>query len=113
MMIFDKQTLSGYGRETGHPLEGPLEAFLLANRDWILAIGATVSWRIVFKPWAAAHVCVTPENLRPQVNERLIAAGFNTNMPQWDRHSDGHVMKGKPPVMIQVLMPAPSSVNVR
>jgi hypothetical protein len=97
----------GFNQATGHPLEKPLTAFLWANADWIVTHGAVVSWKTARKPWAEAVVLVTPAAFRTRVNERLIAAGFKTSLPHWDRHLDGHELVGEPPLTIHVFLPAP------
>ncbi len=85
----------GLVEATGHPLEGPLARFLAANGVWIADHGAALSFRIIKKPWAPALVMVD-ERLRVEVNRRLQAAGFKTNIPEYPRHADGHLMKNHP-----------------
>jgi len=101
----------GLFKATGHPLEEPLSRFLLENEPWILSQGATVSFRIIKKPWAEAGVLVTHDAqvesvegaLRQEMNRRLTAAGFKTNLPKFDRHADGRILTDHPGKMIEIL----------
>ena len=88
----NRRNFVGLFKATGHPLEEPLSQFLLQNEQWISAQGATMSFRIAQRPWAEAQLLVTPLELRTEVNRRLVAAGFKTNLPERDRHLDGHFM---------------------
>lgn len=99
----------GFLKATGHPLEVRLSNFLLDNQQWILSCGATVSFQIIGKPWAEAAMLVTTDGkhdesaMRKEVNRRLVAAGFKTNLPQHDRRADGHVITNWPAKMIEIL----------
>ena len=107
----DGQGILGYNIATGHALERPLANFLERNALWVKSQGAVVSWRIVAKPWAQALVVVTmrtPEEelagtVRQEINRRLVTAGFQTNLPDYDRHSNGHLIKDRAACSIEVL----------
>ena len=101
----------GYIKRTGNPLEVPLSDFLQGNASWILSQGAVVGFRIIEKAWAGALVLVLPKTdtecaegaVRQEINRRLVAAGFKTNLPKYDRHADGHFIKDMSATGIEIL----------
>ena len=103
----DKKVI-GLNRATGHPLEKPLADFMEANRAWIFSQdGAVVSWQIVEMTWAPALMLVTEDEpaqpVRAEVNRRLVAAGFITNLPRYDRHRSGQLLTHQPARSIEIL----------
>ena len=106
----------GFTQETGHPLEGALQSFLMDNTDWILSQHAMVSFYIIKKPWAEAILLVTPQanehwksdevqrsKLLQELNHRLITAGYKTNLPPCAHNADGHLIKNRPCMTIEIL----------
>ena len=94
----------GFFESTGHPLQEPLSKFVSENASWVRSQDASISFGILGKPWAEAAVLVTPagwdsdepvDALRREVNRRLVAAGFKTHLPKFDRDFDGHILKGQ------------------
>jgi len=107
----NEQEFIGYIKRTGHPLEVPLSDFIQENASWVLSQGAVVGFHIIEKTWAQAIVVVIPKDdteyaegaVRQEINRRLVAAGFKTNLPKYDRHADGHFIKDMPATGIEIL----------
>lgn len=102
---------NGFFTPTGQALETLLWRFLKEQEPWIVSCRGTVTFKVVGKPWAEAIVCATvgaepneqDQVFRAALNQRLVAAGFKTNLPEFDRHADGHLLLDRPTFGIEIL----------